>query len=95
MASQLPAGALVDAVRSKARVAFFSILAFCLSALLFTIWPVPLSVYLAEILHGFSSCTLGPAIAAISLAVAGPGRSASGSVAMPASPRSATASAPR
>jgi predicted MFS family arabinose efflux permease len=34
---------------------------------------VPLSVYLAEILHGFSSCTLGPVIAAISLAIAGSG----------------------
>ncbi|HXU57948.1 MAG TPA: MFS transporter [Verrucomicrobiae bacterium] len=73
MASQLPAGALVDAARSKARVGFFSIAAFCLSALLFAIWPVPLSVYLAEILHGFSSSTLGPVIAAISLAIAGPG----------------------
>ena len=72
MASQLPAGALVDAVRSKATVGFFSIAAFGLSALLFAIWPVPLSVYLAEVLHGFSSCTLGPVIAAISLAIAGP-----------------------
>jgi MFS family permease len=33
---------------------------------------VPLAVYVAEVLHSFSSCTLGPAIAAISLAVAGP-----------------------
>jgi predicted MFS family arabinose efflux permease len=33
--------------------------------------PTPLFVYLAEILHGFSSCTLGPAIAAMSLAIAG------------------------
>jgi MFS family permease len=73
MASQLPAGALVDAVRSKATVGFFSILAFCLSALLFAIWPVPLAVYLAEVLHGFSSSTLGPVIAAISLAITGPG----------------------
>jgi MFS family permease len=73
MASQLPAGALVDAARNKAHVGFFSILAFCLSALLFAIWPVPLAVYLAEVLHGFSSCTLGPVIAAISLALAGPG----------------------
>jgi MFS family permease len=71
MASQVPAGALVDAIRSKAAVAFFSILAFALSALLFALWPVPLSVYLAEVLHGFSSCTLGPAIAAISLIIAG------------------------
>jgi len=71
MVSQVPAGALVDAIRSKAAVAFFSILAFTVSALLFALWPTPLFVYLAEALHGFSSCTLGPAIAAISLIIAG------------------------
>jgi MFS family permease len=71
MASQLPAGALVDAVRNKSRVAGFSILVFTLSALLFTVEPIPLFIYLAEVLHGFSSCTLGPAIVAMSLAVAG------------------------
>jgi hypothetical protein len=32
---------------------------------------MPLSIYLAEVLHGFSSCTLGPAIAALSLMIAG------------------------
>jgi MFS family permease len=71
MVSQLPAGALVDAIRSKGRVAAFSIATFAASALLFAIWPVSLSVYFAEILHGFSSCTLGPALAALSLAIAG------------------------
>ena len=71
MASQLPAGALVDAMRSKSRAATFSIMAFALSALLFALYPVSISVYAAEILHGFSSCTLGPAIAALSLAIAG------------------------
>jgi MFS family permease len=72
MASQIPAGALVDAIRGKAWVVLFSILAFSISALLFAVQPAPLAVYVAEILHSFSSCTLGPAIAAISLAVAGP-----------------------
>jgi MFS family permease len=71
MASQVPAGALVDAIRSKAAVAFFSILAFTASALFFALSPTPLFVYLAEALHSFSSCTLGPAIAAISLIIAG------------------------
>jgi MFS family permease len=69
--SQLPAGALVDAVRSKTRVAALSILVFTMSALLLAVAPIPLFVYLAEVLHGFSSCTLGPAIVAMSLAVAG------------------------
>ncbi len=72
MASQIPAGALVDAIRHKASVVLLSILAFSVSALLFAVQPAPLAVYVAEILHSFSSCTLGPAIAAISLAVAGP-----------------------
>jgi MFS family permease len=71
MASQIPAGALVDAVRSKRLVAGYSILVFTASALLFAVQPIPLFVYLAEVLHGFSSCTLGPAIVAMSLAVAG------------------------
>jgi MFS family permease len=71
MASQLPAGALVDAVRSKSWVAGTSILVFTASALLFAVQPTPLFVYLAEVLHGFSSCTLGPALVAMSLAIAG------------------------
>jgi MFS family permease len=72
MASQIPAGALVDAIRAKAWVVLASIFAFSVSALLFAVQPVPLAVYVAEILHSFSSCTLNPAIAAVSLAVAGP-----------------------
>lgn len=71
MASQVPAGALVDAIQRKSAVALVSLLAFAASALMFALRPTPLSVYLAEILHGFSSCTLGPAIAALSLAIAG------------------------
>ncbi len=71
MASQMPAGALVDRISNKAGVAFFSILAFTASALFFACWPTPLFIYLGEALHGFSSCTLGPAIAAMSLMIAG------------------------
>jgi MFS family permease len=71
LVSQVPAGALVDATANKSRVAAFSIIVFTLSALLFAIRPVPLAVYLAEVLHGLSSCTLGPAIAAMSLAIVG------------------------
>jgi MFS family permease len=71
MASQVPAGALVDAIPNKTRVAAFSVIVFTVSALMFAIHPIPLLVYLAEILHGVSSCTLGPAIAAMSLVIAG------------------------
>jgi MFS family permease len=71
MASQVPAGAIVDLMPNKTRVAAFSVLVFTASALMFAIHPIPLFVYLAEILHGISSCTLGPAIAAMSLVIAG------------------------
>jgi MFS family permease len=71
MASQVPAGAVVDAIPNKTRVAAFSVLAFTACALMFAIYPIPLFVYLAEILHGVSSCTLGPATAAMSLVIAG------------------------
>ncbi|MGH7093475.1 MAG: MFS transporter, partial [Stellaceae bacterium] len=71
MASQVPAGALVDAAPSKPAVVLCSVVAFSASALFFALWPVPLSIYAAEVIHGFSSCTLGPAINAISLSVAG------------------------
>jgi MFS family permease len=71
MASQVPAGALVDAMKNKTAVAAVSVLAFTTSALMFAAHPIPLFVYLAEVLHGVSSCTLGPAIAALSLAIAG------------------------
>ena len=65
MASQVPAGALVDAMPNKTRVATFSVLAFTACALMFAIYPIPLFVYLAEVLHGISSCTLGPATASV------------------------------
>lgn len=71
MVSQIPAGALVDAVRRKSLVAAVSLIAFSASALMFAVQPLPLMVYLAEGLHGFSSCTLGPSIAAMSLALVG------------------------
>ena len=71
MVSQVPAGAIVDLMPNKTRVAAFSVVIFTISALMFAIHPIALFVYLAEILHGISSCTLGPAIAAMSLVIAG------------------------
>lgn len=71
MASQIPAGAVVDAFRSKVLVAGLSMVAFAVAAVVFALWPVRLFVYLAEILHGFSSATLAPAVAAISLGLVG------------------------
>src|SRR5439155_17901135 len=40
MASQVPAGALVDLMPNKTRVAAFSVLVFTLSALMFAIHPI-------------------------------------------------------
>ncbi len=71
MVSQVPAGAFVDAIRSKRMAAACGILAIMASALLFALHPAKLSVYVAEILHGFASCIISPAIAAISLRLVG------------------------
>ncbi len=71
MASQLPAGALVDAMPSKRLAALLAILAITVSALLFIFAPTQAGISLAEILHGFASCMLTPAIAAISITLVG------------------------
>lgn len=73
MLSQLPAGALVDAMRSKRLAVALGGVAVALSALLFAVSSAWLSVLGAEILHGFASCMIGPAIAAVSLELAGRG----------------------
>jgi MFS family permease len=71
MLSQLPGGATVDALRNKRLAAFAAGVAIALSALIFALWPDWLPVTMAEVLHGFASCILGPAIAAISLQLVG------------------------
>ena len=71
MVSQLPAGALVDAVPSKRLAIAAGGTAVAASALLFATWPRPLAILAAEVLHGFSSCVIAPAIAALSLALVG------------------------
>ena len=71
MLSQVPAGALVDATRNKRFAAFLAVAAIAGSAMIFAVWPAKLPVVIAEVLHGFASCALSPAIAAISLALVG------------------------
>lgn len=71
LVSQIPAGLLVDVLRGKRAVAAAAIAAVGIAAVLLAIWPVLLSVALAELLHGFASCVLTPVIAAISLALVG------------------------
>lgn len=72
MASQVPAGALVDAIVAKRAAALAALVAIAVSALLFALWPATLPVILAEVAHGFASCLFAPAAAAISLALVGP-----------------------
>ncbi len=69
MVAQVPAGAMVDAARSKRFVAGLAVLAIVGSALLLAALPERVPVYLAEVLHGLASCLLTPVIAALSLAV--------------------------
>jgi MFS family permease len=67
MASQVPGGALVDAVPYKRGIAAAAIGAIAASALLIAAWPIFLPIVAAEILHSSASALLGPAIATISL----------------------------
>jgi MFS family permease len=69
MISQIPAGALVDFMPNKRLAGAIGLLAIGVSALLFVFTPTEFGVSLAEVLHGFASCMLNPAIAAISLAL--------------------------
>lgn len=71
MVGQVPAGALVDFMRSKRAAAAAAIVAITASALLIALWPSFLLIAVAEILHAFASSVLGPAIAALSLALVG------------------------
>lgn len=69
MVTQVPGGALVDAMRRKRAAAATGIVAVMASALCIAMWPAFLPIALAEILHAFASSILGPAIAALSLAL--------------------------
>jgi len=71
MLSQLPGGAVIDALQSKRGAAAAAILAITISALLLGSSPTFVPVLSAEIFHGFASCMLTPAMAAISLALVG------------------------
>jgi MFS family permease len=69
MVSQVPGGAFADAIRDKRMAVAAAILATLLSALLIALWPNLLSIACAEILHAFAGSVMGPAIAALSLAL--------------------------
>ncbi len=71
MASQVPAGLLVDSLRNKRAAAALAILLIIASCLILAFLPERFPVVFAEVLHGFASCMLNPAIAAMTLALAG------------------------
>lgn len=71
MLSQVPAGALIDALRNKKAAGAAAIIAIAACALLLAASPTLLPVLAAELFHGFASCMLTPAIAAISFALVG------------------------
>jgi MFS family permease len=69
--AQIPGGALADAVRWKRGLAAVGIVAISVSALMLALRPTFPLVFAAEILHGLTAGIVGPAIAAISLGLAG------------------------
>jgi MFS family permease len=71
MISQVPAGALIDVMRNKRMAGVLAIVAIAACALLLAASPTLLPVLAAEVFHGFASCMLTPAIAAISIALVG------------------------
>ncbi|MGF6754600.1 MFS transporter [Paraburkholderia sp. GAS334] len=71
MVSQVPGGAAVDALRNKKGAAAWAIIAIIVSAVLLASSPTVLPVMIAEVFHGFASCMLVPAMAAISITLVG------------------------
>jgi MFS family permease len=69
--SQIPGGALVDALQWKRGLAAIGVSCLCLSALIFALMPNVALVFVAEILHGLTAGIVTPAIAAISLGLVG------------------------
>jgi MFS family permease len=71
MVSQVPGGAAVDALRNKKAAAAWAIVAIILSATLLAVSPTVIPVMAAEVFHGFASCMLTPAMAALALMLVG------------------------
>ena len=71
LATQVPAGALVDSFPSKHRLAIIGVAGISASAILIAVWPIFSAVVMAEVLHAIATCVLGPATIAISLGLVG------------------------
>jgi MFS family permease len=70
---QMPGGAIIDAARRERLVAGFAVGAIGVAALAYAAWPIFPVIAAAATLQAMASCVLGPAIAAISLGLVGPG----------------------
>lgn len=69
--SQLPAGAIVDAVTGKKRLVAGAIGGVASAAMIIALWPVFLPIAIAKVVHAFSSCILTPGLTAISVGLVG------------------------
>jgi MFS family permease len=69
--SQIPGGALADAVTWKRALVATGILSISAAALIYALMPTRTLVFTAEILHGLTAGFVTPAIAAISLGLVG------------------------
>jgi len=69
--AQLPGGAIIDAVHWKRALAASGVVMISVAALILALWPTYPLVFVAAVLHGLTAGFIGPAIASISLGIAG------------------------
>ena len=69
--AQVPAGVVVDALRSKAVAVTVALVGISASALLLAMSPTLWPVFLALAIYGFAACMLNPALAALTLGLVG------------------------
>jgi MFS family permease len=74
LVSQMPGGALVDAVRAKRLLVATGVVTVAVSVLIFRLWPSFPMVALAQVLQGITGGVLGPGIVAITLGLVGHAR---------------------
>jgi len=67
----MPGGALVDSARSARLIAAVAVGAICVSCVTLALWPIYPVVMGGRVLQAGASCILGPALAALSLQLAG------------------------
>ena len=74
LVSQVPGGALIDAVQAKRLLVATGVLTIALSILILRLWPSFPLVALAEVLQGITGAVLGPGVVAITLGLVGHAR---------------------